>query len=1054
MLPYFLSTVESLSLDLKDPRWGKEFTNSTIARQYLYSVACNGGYGISVTSTKGNRGAPSTYFHCHRGCPRNTQSSKKITSTQKTGCTWKACLKFIPKTGVWILDPVKDQKTRRYIDHRAHNHEPFSSPNEYAVYRRLNSFALLFTEKLTWASVKPCHILSALDKNPGFDPTLKDIYNARQKFRTQDLNGRDSITALLDYLKLNKWTFNTQYDSSGKLLSLFFAHPNSIKLALRFPHVFGVDATYKTNNCELPCLHFVGSTSINKPFSAAFCLMNDETQPTYEWALEEFQQIFQGCQPEDSPKVFTTDSEQALISSINTVFPDSHHILCLWHINRNVETHLKTKASKIDQTEFLKLWNKLCLSDTQLDYQNSKDIIKNYLNEHNAPAFLDYLEKKWYPQAHKFVSVYTSKISHYGGATTSKTEGTHGVIKKDLETTRHDFYSTVMHFKNSLDIQYKEITARIAHEKNRKLNNFHPVFDSLHGKISQFAIKKANEQLQLISKSESLGECKHNFGTMWGIPCAHQIRTYLELIETPIPVDDFHKQWHLDLDYAPRNLDEVLARIKSHMKTIENEEFTFLLKFESDLQKLMSGRYALVPILPPSKKINNKGRPKGAKNKKLKRDLSEFEHVAKAEKKKNMKCGNCGEKGHDRRQCDIDESEDFTHDDESDFEEQEDSAEEINKNSYDSKYASNLDDSNNSDISSDQDDSSSKDSDISSDLPHIDLDISKDGDYSKDSERSGDIADSDDLEQSKDIHNSKDSDTPKGSVDLPDIDELNDLYRSQMVSTDNLEDEKFYHINHHQDPIKLQKYKDQLLDFVRPFITSIYDPPGDGHCGFHAIAHAIGKDGKDGMMFVRQSMVDDLDLHYDDYVKFYWQKSSSTKAKKSLTQKQIKEKQTVATESYIQSISEKIEPHSNEPVEQYHWFESTTMGPIAANAFSRPVVILGPTHHQCMTFLPFSSKNNLANSGPIGLGFVNGGHWVSLSFSTNSSSPFPNPSQWCDAHQSWLQMAGRNASSWIKDVYLKGCFDLWEKKMEERDGLRDGVTTRNSKRRKIEIHID
>ena len=50
-------------------------------------------------------------------------------------------------------------------------------------------------------------------------------------------------------------------------------------------------------------------------------------------------------------------------------------------------------------------------------------------------------------------------------------------------------------------------------------------------------------------------------------------------------------------------------------------------------------------------------------------------------------------------------------------------------------------------------------------------------------------------------------------------------------------------------------------------------------------------------------------------------------------------------------------------------------------------------------------------------------------------------------------MAGRNAPSWIKDVYLKGCFDLWEKKMEERDGLRDRVTTRNSKRRKIERTI-
>ena len=77
-----------------------------------------------------------------------------------------------------------------------------------------------------------------------------------------------------------------------------------------------------------------------------------------------------------------------------------------------------------------------------------------------------------------------------------------------------------------------------------------------------------------------------------------------------------------------------------------------------------------------------------------------------------------------------------------------------------------------------------------------------------------------------------------------------------------------------------------------------------------------------------------------------------------------------------------------------------------------------------------------------------------MSFSTDSPSPFPNPSQWIEAHQNWLQMAGRNGPSWISDVHLKGCFDLWEKKMQERDSLRDGVTTRNSKRKKIEIEID
>jgi hypothetical protein len=1026
----FIQIVEDLSLDFKDPRWGKKFNNLKVAKQYLYSVGLNGGFGISSNSIKDNhRTQKVAYFHCHRGYGRKSQATKRITSTKKTGCMWKCALRWTDKNQFWVIDQVLNSTTGELSDHTTHNHQPFQSPDEFAIYRRLDLIHIMLTQKLSRASIKPRHIMTSLDKKEGFNPVMKDIYNARQKIRALELNGRDPITALIDFFRLNKWYFNVQNDNDGKLLSLFCAHPNSIKLALRFPHVYGVDATYKTNDCSLPCLHFVGTTSLNKSFSAAFCFMMDETQSTYEWALDNFKLLFDGCDPDFSPRLFATDSERALINSIETVFPESQHMLCLWHINKNIESYIKTN-SKVDVTKFLKLWNQLCFSQTNLDYQNSKDIIKNYLLEFKADKVLKYLENKWYPQDHKFVYMYTSKLRHFGYGTTSKTEGTHYAIKKDLEHNKHDLYSTIMHFVNALDIQYQEILGAVRGQKTKKLNKFHSIFDSLHGKVSQFAIKKANDQLKLILDTETTTDCTHNFASMWGIPCSHQLRTYLEIIEAPVQVEDFDSHWHLYLEYPPRNLAEVRDRINSHIRSIKDEEETFLIKFESDFKKLISGRYALVPILPPTKKIDTKGRPKGAKNKKLKRDPSRFEYVAKAEKQRKMTCGKCGGKGHDRRGCDVELS---NGEEDEDDEDDEDATSNFSNDSSDISDLTDLnglDDSHNSD---------------SNDNPDFD-------DLCAEKEEQQ-LLRSLSCDDEEDLHGDDD--------DLPGEQEVADYinaipYNEEIIQADYENDLQFYHLNHLQDPDKIETYRNDLIEFVRPYITSVYDPPGDGHCGFHAIAHAIGRDGIDGMLYVRQAMAKDLDIHHEEYVKYYWQKTgTSSKAKKSMTKAQIKQKSAEATESAIQLLSQKIDSNQTSPAFKFHWFESTTMGLIAANTFERPVIIIGPNELQCNTFLPFSSKKKLTNS-PIALGFVNSEHWVSLTFSSDSPSPFPKASLWKDAYRIWTSIAGRNAAGWMNDVFLKGCFELWDKEveeMEQKKGKNRRVTRRSSKKRKV-VEID
>ncbi|KAL0239519.1 hypothetical protein GEMRC1_009627 [Eukaryota sp. GEM-RC1] len=60
--------------------------------------------------------------------------------------------------------------------------------------------------------------------------------------------------------------------------------------------------------------------------------MDGETQQDYTWALQQFRDLSNIV-----PGVFVTDRELALMNALNEVYPETKHLLCLWHIKKNIE---------------------------------------------------------------------------------------------------------------------------------------------------------------------------------------------------------------------------------------------------------------------------------------------------------------------------------------------------------------------------------------------------------------------------------------------------------------------------------------------------------------------------------------------------------------------------------------------------------------------------------------------------------------------------------------------------------------------------------------------
>lgn len=101
-----------------------------------------------------------------------------------------------------------------------------------------------------------------------------------------------------------------------------------------------MDCTYKTNHYHMPLLHVVGMTSFNTSFSMCFAFLSKETEMEYAWALQQIAQLFDGMH---KPAVIVTDCELALMNALECIFPNSAHMLCIWHIHKNILSKCKSK---------------------------------------------------------------------------------------------------------------------------------------------------------------------------------------------------------------------------------------------------------------------------------------------------------------------------------------------------------------------------------------------------------------------------------------------------------------------------------------------------------------------------------------------------------------------------------------------------------------------------------------------------------------------------------------------------------------------------------------
>ncbi len=92
----------------------------------------------------------------------------------------------------------------------------------------------------------------------------------------------------------------------------------------------------KSNRIDMPLFNIVGVTASSSTFFVAFTFLKREREKDYVWSLE---QLRAATGSMCNPKVIITDRDLALMNAVARVYPTSKHLLCQWHINKNVIAH-------------------------------------------------------------------------------------------------------------------------------------------------------------------------------------------------------------------------------------------------------------------------------------------------------------------------------------------------------------------------------------------------------------------------------------------------------------------------------------------------------------------------------------------------------------------------------------------------------------------------------------------------------------------------------------------------------------------------------------------
>ena len=220
-------------------------------------------------------------------------------------------------------------------------------------------------------------------------------------FRVDPADRLYDATGFCETLRAECYFHRTHVDAAGRLERAFWP----VKIAGDMSSLlFGArqavqyDNTFNTNAYDLKLGVFTTVDANGRTRIVACCLLRFETKAAFEWVLASFQMCF-----ELQARVVLSDGDIAFAGALKVVWPAATHLLCVWHLARNVAKHCKgcfaqgrvrRQAGTNWSRFYSRFWNIVhCTDSSSIDYFDREWVALLALLEDDATASGDVVSR-------------------------------------------------------------------------------------------------------------------------------------------------------------------------------------------------------------------------------------------------------------------------------------------------------------------------------------------------------------------------------------------------------------------------------------------------------------------------------------------------------------------------------------------------------------------------------------------------------------------------------------------------------------------------------------
>nr|XP_016445972.1 PREDICTED: protein FAR1-RELATED SEQUENCE 4-like [Nicotiana tabacum] len=186
-------------------------------------------------------------------------------------------------------------------------------------------------------------------RDPRFEVTPTFVMAEMQKLHGLDISYHKAWRAIQRASTLIRATPEENYEllSSYLFLYIFYAYGSSIAVWNHCRPAIAVDATFLKSKYRSVLMISVSKDANNQIFPLAFGIAESENNNSYEWYFSELRNAI-GSRDN---LIFLSDRHQSIAHGIAKVYPESHHKICIYHLEQNLKRRkVKSEIIKLFQS--------------------------------------------------------------------------------------------------------------------------------------------------------------------------------------------------------------------------------------------------------------------------------------------------------------------------------------------------------------------------------------------------------------------------------------------------------------------------------------------------------------------------------------------------------------------------------------------------------------------------------------------------------------------------------------------------------------------------------